>query len=401
MIFRSRFNTQAYEEEGPEVVDFNFIEYNMYGAIDLSGSSIYPEESRLSNFRADRGNAQTFRAFDFVTRMFQDVKTNIQIALSMGEVVSDNEIITNMEIKRAYEPPRKQYREYLTGIMINYNGYLNGNKGLINNITSFDHYVKELFVFLLRNYNNKPITFSGWLQSSNNSLFSTGLAVSIADIPFDDDQRKFDEFMSSSMFDYFRKICLNRGFSIWKSCPYVLVADIGSPAIVPYINNSIDNILNNYYNKSYIIDNILIKNIIVEYYNNFLLENPYTIKLEYCSKRTIKRVLYRGPYTNNYSDEYWNGLYLDMRNIEHGNIKGPSEIKKIKKYLKNMKNSLDNFELLGYIDNNFREETFRKSFGFVDRVRRANKSTRQKEKEEGITGGSTILGGSGGSSGGY
>ena len=91
-----------------------------------------------------------------------------------------------------------------------------------------------------------------------------------------------------------------------------------------------------------------------------------------------------------------------MRNLEHGNIKAPSEIKKIKKYLKNMKNSLDNFELLGYIDNNFKNETFRKSFGFADRVRRADEAAREKEKEEGITGESTVLGGSGGgTSGGY
>lgn len=402
MIYRSRFNTQAYEEEGPEVVDFNFIEYNMYGTIDVSGSSIYPDETRITNFISNPDDPQTFRGFDFVTRMFRDVKINIQAAVKIGEILPDNDIITNMEIKRAYEPPRKQYGSYLSGIMINYNEYLNGNKGLVSNITSFDQYVKELFVFLLKNYNNKPVTFSGWLQSGNNSLFSTGLAVSIADIPFDDDQRKYDEFMNSSIFGYYKKICLNRGFSIWKSCPYVLVADIGSPAIVPYINNSINNILNNYYNSSYIIDNILIKNKLIEYYNNFLLENPYTIKLEYCSKRTIRRVLYRGPYINNYSNEYWNGLYLDMRNVEHGNIKPPSEIKKIKKYLKNMKNSLDNFELLGYIDNNFKNETFRKSFGFADRVRRANEAAREKEKEEGITGGSTVLGGSGGgTSGGY
>ena len=70
------------------------------------------------------------------------------------------------------------------------------------------------------------------MQSSNNSLFSTGLAVSIADIPFDDDNKKYEEFMSSSIFAYYKKICLNRGFSIWKHCPYVLVADLGSPAII-------------------------------------------------------------------------------------------------------------------------------------------------------------------------
>ena len=67
-----------------------------------------------------------------------------------------------------------------------------------------------------------------------------------------------------------------------------------------------------------------------------------------------------------------------------------------------MKNSLDNFELLGYIDSNFKNETFKKPFGFIDRVRRSNEVTKQKKRQSGITGGSTVHGGSGGgTSGGY
>ena len=403
MIYKSRFNTQAHVEEGPEVVDFNFIEYSLYGTIDLSGSSIYPEETRIVNFKSNPDDPKTFRAFDFVTRMFQDVKINIQAAISMGEMFSDNEIIRNMEIKRAYEPPKKEYKTYLSNVLINYNELLNNNKGLTNNITSFDQYVKELYVFLLKNYYNKPLTFSGWLQSSNNSLFSTGLAFSIADIPFDHDDRKYEEFMSSSMFEYYKKICLNRGLSVSKHCPYVLVADIGSPAIVPYINDSIYNILNNNYNNSYIIDNIILKNKLIEYYNFFLLENPYKVKLETCRKKTNKKIIYRKEYSNSYPDSYWNDLYLTLRNLELGSIKGDSELRKIKKYLKNMRNILDNSDLIGYIDSSFRNETFKKSYGFHDLVKRADEKRKIKEKQEGITKGSTILGGNSGgtTNGGY
>ena len=403
MIYKSRFNTQAHEQEGPEVVDFDFIEYNMYGAIDISGSSIYPEEAVLSNFASDRDNPRTFRAFDFVTRMFQDVKTNIQLAIRIGELPADNEFITNMEVKRAYESPRNLYKAYLSNILINYNEYLKSDRGLVNNITSFDQFVKEFFVFLSQNYLGSPMTFSGWLQTTENSLFSTGLAVSIADLAFDDDDKKYEQFMNSSMFKFYKRVCLNRGFSIWKKCPYVLVADLGSPAIVPYINSSVNNILNNYYNKSYIIDNILIKNKLIEYYNDFLIENPYKIKLKMgCVRISERRIVYREQYNDSYSDEYWTNLYLDLRNLELRNIKGKSEIRKLKKYIKSMKNHLDSFDEMSYIDSNFKNETFRKDFGFLDRVRRADEERKQEQIKSGIVGGSTVLGGSGGgSSGGY
>ena len=67
-----------------------------------------------------------------------------------------------------------------------------------------------------------------------------------------------------------------------------------------------------------------------------------------------------------------------------------------------MRNTLDNFNVIGYIDSSFRIETFRKSYGFLDLVKRADERRKIKEKQEGITKDSTILGGSsGGSSGGY
>lgn len=43
VIYKSQFNTESYDEEGPEIFEFNIIEYQMYGAIDIEGSSIYPK----------------------------------------------------------------------------------------------------------------------------------------------------------------------------------------------------------------------------------------------------------------------------------------------------------------------------------------------------------------------
>ena len=97
--------------------------------------------------------------------------------------------------------------------------------------------------------------------------------------------------------------------------------------------------------------------------------------------------------------DYWIDFYLDIRNLEYGNLKGRAEMKKIKKYLKNLHNSLDNSDKIRYIDSNFRQETFKKSFGLSDSIRRLQEAEKQRDREEGITGGSTIAGGT--TSGGY
>jgi len=398
VIHKARFETRAYDEEGPEIFEFNFVEFSMYGAIDLEGSSIYPNTQFIKNFQGVPGEPSTFQAFDFVTKMYLDAKRNIQLAISMGELVNDNPLISNMEIVRAYESPVMLYKAYLSTVLIEFNEKIKANKILLDNITSFDHYVKEFLVNLSENYKNKPITFSGWLQSTNNSLFSTGLTFSIADIPFDDDNQKYDDFMSSDMFPFYKRVMLNKGFKIWKHCPYVLTADIGSPAIRKYLNTNIDNTINTYYNKSYNIEYNYIYNTIIEFYNNLVFEIPYKIKLK-MGCVTNKNIIYRQTKSLNEIDHlFWINYYLDIRNIEHGMIKGKAEINKIKKYLKNLHNSLDNSDMISYIDSMFRQETFRKSYGLSDSIRRLRLAEQQKDREEGITGGSTV---GGGTSGGY
>jgi len=402
-IYKDNFFEEGHMVEGPEVFYFDFIEYQMYGAINLEGSSIFPNEENLKNFSNEVGQEQNFRAFNFVTEMFEDVKINMRLAMAMGNIVTTNPILKKMEIKRAYEPPKKKYGTALANHLINFNQSLENNFTSINNITSLDDYVKEFFVFCQENLYNKPITFSGFLQSNQNSLFSTGLAISIADIAFDDDNKKYEKFMNSTSFDYYKKICLNRGFRVNNHIPYMMVADLTSPAITPYLNLTISDTLNTYYNNSFNIDYIILRKYIIDYYNILVERNPFIDKLKQCRTKIKYSFFERSPIAQNnipekFNDLFWINYYLDLRNIELGMIKGKSEIKKIKKYLKNFQNKLDNSELVGYIDNMFRLETFRKPFGYYHELRRREQVKKEKDRKEGITGGSTV---GGGTSGGY
>ena len=74
IIHKARFETRAYDEEGPEIFEFNFIEYQMYGAIDLEGSSIYPNSIQMKNFQTSPNQLSDYRAFDFGTQMYLDAK---------------------------------------------------------------------------------------------------------------------------------------------------------------------------------------------------------------------------------------------------------------------------------------------------------------------------------------
>ena len=242
MIYRARYETEAYAET-PQVKDTNFAENLFYGSIDLDGSAIYPNPDRIKEMSVNYSEPSTFFALDFVAKMFQDVKENIALAINFREVTSDNQIIQRMQPVRAYEPPLPLYQLQLRSILISYNNYLKQNIQLQYNITSLDTYVKGLFDFFVNFHKKSAITFTKWISSGRNSLFSTGLAIAIADIPYDDDDKKYEEFINSNVFPYYARVCMNRGFSIHKSCPYILIADLGSPAIIPYIGNTNTSVL--------------------------------------------------------------------------------------------------------------------------------------------------------------
>ena len=403
-IDKSTFFRDGHIIQGPEVVDFDFIERQMYGTIDLEGSSIYPSDDRIKSMNGTLSDSKTPKAFDFVIDMFVDVKRNIEMAYYLGQLNTVIPFLKTIEIKRSYEPPRRAYGTHLANIMINFNNYLEDTTGLINSITHFEHYVKEFMTYYQEKFQKHPITFSAWSQSNLNSLFSTGLAISIADIPFDNDDRKYEEFMNTDAFNFYKKVCLNRGFSVHQHIPYILVADLGSPAITKYIDINLNVLINTYYNKCYNIDYIILRKYIIDYYNILIERNEYYTKLRTCRTKTFKETIYRNPInfidaSSTYDDFYWINYYLDLRNIELGNLIGRSEMKKTKKYLKNLKNSLDNSAMISYIDSIFRKESFKKPYGFFDVLRRREEAKKQQDQQQGITGGSTIVGG--GTSGGY
>tara|TARA_Y100000592_G_scaffold15311_1_gene22304 strand:- start:10685 stop:11938 length:1254 start_codon:yes stop_codon:yes gene_type:complete len=400
-VEKSKFLTQAHEKEGPEVFEHLFLENILYGTIDTNGSAIYPKQEEIGYFSDNTNSISEFKAFKSLNAIYLDIRRNMQFSISLGQSANDNANLSKMKITRAYEPPIGIYKNYLASILTDFNTMIVNNPSISINITHFEQYVKEFLVFLKTNHSQKPITLSGWLVSSENSIFSTGLAVSIADIAFDDDNAKYDEFMNSSLFDFYKDICRNRGAYVWKHCPYVMIMDIGSPAFSRR-NGGITSgaFIERFYNKAYKIDYKLLYRNIINYYNLLVDQKQYEIVLKSKSKNcTLKEIYYRPTQsTTDIDDLYWMNYYLDVRNCELGYPLGDAEVLRIKKYLKNMMNSLDKDELTGYIDSNFRNEIFKLPYGTYDSWRRYQERTRQQELQEGITSGNTILGGS---SGGY
>lgn len=385
--------------------DHHFAENILYGVVDEDSNVVVPNTNKLVTLKEQEGT--THQVLNFVQDMFVRIKTNLRLKQALNRVSRDNPDITKFKIRKAYDPPAVRYESYLENIVLQFEAQF--NDGLTNyNITSFDNYVKQFYHFLLNNLNGVPVTYGEWLKSSNNSIFSTGLAISIANIDPDDNVRKI-EFVNTECFKYFKRICLNEGFHILENSPWVMLANISSPKTLEmlkkynYFNDSL--IINNniYFNNISNIEYLYIKNILINRYNIYVTNNPLILDYKvYGKRKTIQQQKYRRLYDINgrYTDNFWIDYFLRMKNIERP-IYNDKQLAEIDDYRKKIEKIFDRDTGLGYINIIFREKYKSDAFCYRFLFDRFRKEKRLRELATGITRGSVNLGSSGGSSGGY
>lgn len=403
-LFIDRISVDQIVNPNNEKVFFDhfFAENILYGVVDEDSNVVVPNTNSLVTLKQQEGT--THQVLNFVQDMFARVKANLRLKQALNRVSRDNEHITKLKIRKAYDPPAGKYEDYLDNIALQFETQF--TDGLINyNITSFDDYVKQFYHFLSNNIDGTPITYGEWLKSSNSSIFSTGLAISIANIDANDDNKKV-EFVNTEAFTYFKRICLNEGFSILQNSPWVMLANISSPKTLQmlkkynYLNNTL--IINNniYYNNVYNIEYLYIKNILINRYNIYANNNPLILDYKvYGKRKTIQQQHYRKFYNNSgrHTDNFWIDYFLRMKNLERP-IYNDKQLAEIDDYRKKIEKTFDRDAGLSYINIIFKENYKNDAFCYRFLFDRFRKEKQLREQAIGITRAAVNLGGT---SGGY
>ena len=403
-LFIDRISVNQIINPNKEKVFFDhfFAENILYGVVDENSNVVVPNTNSLITLKEQEGT--TYQVMNFVQDMFARVKANLRLKQALNKVSRDNEHITKLKIRKAYDPPAARYERYLENIILQFETQF--TDGLVNySITSFDDYVKQFYHFLSNNIGESPITYGEWLKSSNNSIFSTGLAISIANIDANDDNKKI-EFINTEAFTYFKRICLNEGFYILENSPWVMLANITSPKTLEmlkkynYLNDSLIINNNTYYNNIFNIEYLYIRNILINRYNTYASNNPLILDYKvYGKRKTIQQQKYRKFYDNNgrHTDDFWIDYYLRMKNIERPTY-NDKQLAEIDDYRKKIQKIFDKDTGLSYINIIFKERYKNDAFCFRFLFDRFTKEKQLREQALGITRGQVNLGGT---SGGY
>ena len=257
-------------------------EKQYFGRVDRVQNTIIPAFSNLVPLRTV-GRQNQF-ALNFVVEAFEELAAHMRTATILGVLRTDgaNEKIYDMKAYQAYNDPTRIYSDYTQQL---YNSYLAGlTLDESNKIINFNTFVRSWFGYLNEVAAFIPVTKTSYLLTDACNSFISGLSVSIDLGPAQDDEYKYDNWISDPNFEFYIKAAKKFGLIVNKNTPWVLTADLFSDAIKKYFSrfyvqslNSFvteDNFFDVYYDKTYLTDISDLKNLTVSAYKTFSENNP-------------------------------------------------------------------------------------------------------------------------------
>tara|TARA_A100001201_G_scaffold141964_1_gene138807 strand:+ start:67 stop:1266 length:1200 start_codon:yes stop_codon:yes gene_type:complete len=218
------------------VTTFNYFELAYYGKLDQRYVPFYLDGSNNTAFGViakpySDGN-QPMKVANFVADIFNEMARVFNQSAGVGKISKNEKYLSQLKVYRAYEDP-----------IIGYNNYINLIGQKLRSIfikksikvENFDHFMKEMQVVMPEIAKRFPLTLSGYIKSKHSTIFSSGLALELADIDYENDHEKIVNFYNSKNWDFFVQACNNYGFRIDRNIPWRIVCDIEADGVVDFI----------------------------------------------------------------------------------------------------------------------------------------------------------------------
>ena len=311
------------------VRDFNKYSNIFYGKHPFNSTAVLKPKSSLLVMRGRH------YMFDFVAMAMDEMLANYERARIAQTLNRSDRFLSDPAITAGYVDLDSLYLSKLRSFRALFTRYLTIHN-LKHQIISFEDYMNAFKEYALSIVQNNPLTRSQFILSRNVPVLCTGLSVQVTNKDASKDQPKIDEFYKSPNFEFYRNSAIGYGFLIDKNVPWILTADLGSPQMKKYLEQSAASsyLLNDNFSSAYdeisINDVETIKTQLINFYADFVTRNPYyrvTEQGAYGSESCAKLVRrQRGAGSPDsvqrlrakYTYDYWIPFYGDIRFAESG-----------------------------------------------------------------------------------
>ena len=349
-IQRDNYKNNIYPKTSPEPIDL-WYEKPLYGKIDHKGKCVAGSESFLKQFRIKGENAVF--ALNFVVDAFEDFNRFYRNAVLHSKINTQNSELIELNPENGWRSVNGLYNEYINTIYKVFSGTFLEEKGRGQKITNFNSFIKLFIEFAEIISSSYPFTKSSFIRSRFCPIDVSGMSVSIKDENHALDNKKYTSFLQDNNFSFYAFTAQKFGFFIDKNAPWRLVANVDSPAMLPYLQK---------YNltSSQIFDTMFydvldaeIETLMVyavQFYNSYVSQNPFSVTKEIIGRKTISLSQAKLKFNQN----YWLKLYLFIRAKESNKILSQSDYEHLAKRAQSISKTLDLKSALWYADTKFR-----------------------------------------------
>ena len=303
------------------IVSFADGEKIFFGRMDRRFVPIVVKKSSLKYVGVSADSLKPVQAVNFVADLFNEMVNQFDKCATTGKIKTNDPYLSRLKAYRAYEDPEAQYELYKALYYDALKQYISRNSVKFKN---FDEFIKMIMPVIKISAAKQPITYTGYVKSNNCSVLNSGLAIEIADLNYDNDLDKIDNFVKSKNWEFFVNACDSYGFMIDYNVPWRIVADIGSKGVLEiaerYGFSNVEEILGRQYHQASIKGLSELGKTFFDLYNNVRPQTYYDNIV--CEDGSIKRVAVKTEsydyfdFTTKYPTSYFVDLYLKLRIYE-------------------------------------------------------------------------------------
>lgn len=311
-------NRLVYKYGYPKQFDNNIDLWNnstLYGKVDLDINVVYLDSKNLKSINnATVGQVKPIYACSFVVDAYKEMLEEIRRADQYQRIPKSK--LNPLSVKRAAVIPEQHYKDRLNRILdVLLQSDLQQQE---NKIVTFDSFLK---VFI----NNFSITRISLSQTANifNTSFSpntTGLMLEVGTLEHDDDEKKVQQYLNDPNYQFFINTAEKFSFYVDKNAPWRLVFNVSTQYALDkfkqYGANSLQEMFDKLYIKSYTTDYKLLRDYITEYYNNKVLRKERTQVYSYDSNHKeikLDTIFKQKGQDLQRSDLFWIQMYYFIR----------------------------------------------------------------------------------------
>jgi hypothetical protein len=306
-----------------------YLENALNGIVDLDGDIVCPikDANKIKSIGSNSGKGVYVQ--DFVADAFEGLKEHMKQMVLQAKLPKSTPF-SLLKAYTGYISIDDLYNQNIIYFANKFKEYVLKRPTLNSKIINTNTFNKEYIKFIKANLQLAPITKSQTALFYNLRGYSSGMALTIDTADAGSNVIAYTDYLTNEAFACFVDGCIRYGFKLDKNIPWLLVADIESPAWYK-VSDSYVGILNRYnisgpkelfkqrFKKVYKEDLESLKfgfyiaySIFMD--NNTNYESP-TEKI--CKREILKRDLISlDQYFVLYDNSYWIKLYTYFKNIE-------------------------------------------------------------------------------------